>query len=62
IKLSFCHRFLCLSVFSSVRAKLTIPGREEGKLQTAKTMKLEKIPSLVISKCTGLTVEQIDKI
>ncbi|MEG2850053.1 MAG: hypothetical protein RR880_07500, partial [Bacteroidales bacterium] len=35
-------------------------GREEGKLQTAKTMKLEGIPSLVISKCTGLTVEQVE--
>ena len=35
-------------------------GREEGIAKTAKAMKVEGISTVVISKCTGLTPEQIE--
>ena len=35
-------------------------GRAEGVAKTAKAMKAEGLPTDVISRCTGLTAEQIE--
>ena len=37
-------------------------GAREAKLETAKNMRFRNIPIDVISECTGLSVEEIEKL
>lgn len=39
-----------------------IKGKIEGKIEIARNMKAEGIPADVISKCTGLSLEEIEKL
>ena len=37
-------------------------GLQEGKESTARNMKAEGIPPLIIQKCTGLSLEEIERL
>ena len=37
-------------------------GREEGKEEVARSMKLKGLDNSLIAECTGLSIEQIEKL
>ena len=47
---------------NSIKWSAKEEGREEGKEEVAKSMKLKGLDNSLIAECTGLSIEQIEKL
>jgi len=60
IQMKYVRRMIAEKDRRGQLATARIQGRAEGRAETAKAMKVEGMSVSIISKCTGLTAEQIE--
>ena len=59
IQMKYVRRMIAEKDRRGQLATARIQGRAEGRAETANAMKVEGMSVSIISKCTGLTAEQI---